>query len=148
MKVPPLAPIDLDGSEQVRVLRGGRFYLATVDQVAARRESARVAAVEARLADAESRLAKLEGRPEEVVPFSGSITTGLLSVGTKAFTLTGLAGLKAGERVAVEPVGVLPAGLGIAGARVPADGTVEVTLAAVLALTASKTIPLTITALR
>ena len=141
MKVPPLAPIDLDGTELVRVTKGGRFYLATVDQIATRYETARLAAIE-------GRLAKLEARPEEVVPFTGSITTGLLAIGTKTFTIAGLAGLKAGERVLVEAAGAMPPGMSVAGARVPADGTVEVTLAAVLALTASKTIPVTITALR
>ncbi|WP_066920181.1 hypothetical protein [Methylobacterium sp. CCH5-D2] len=141
MQVPPLSPVELDGSERVRVLKDGRLYLATVDQIAARYPTTGLAAIE-------RRLAALEARPEEVVPLSGSITTGPLAIGTKTFLVTRLAGLKAGERVLVEASGAMPPGASVAGARVPADGTVEVTLAAVLALTASKTIPLTITALR
>lgn len=94
-----------------------------------------------------ARTAALEARPEEVVPFAGSLTTGLLAIGTKAFTVP-LAGILASDRVVVAPAGALPVGLSIAGFRVVGDGAVEVTLSAVLALTASKTIPLAITALR
>ena len=95
-----------------------------------------------------ARTGALEAKPEEVVPFSGTIITGTLAIGTKTFTVTGLAGLKAGERILVEPASAWPAGLVFAGAWVPADGTAEITLAALVALTASKTIPLAITALR
>lgn len=129
---------ECDGTEMVRVRKGNRWrWLATA-----------LFGHPARLDAIEARVAALEARPQEVVPFSGSLTTGLLAIGTKTFTISGLTGLVAGERVVVEPAAALPPGVSIAGARVVADGTVEVTLAALVALTASRTIPLTITALR
>ena len=160
---PPAEPLAvLDGTEMIRVRVGNRWRWTTTAAVAALAstpQAVRDAAQDAAIAgetrtraaadtSAADRLGVLEAKPQEVVPFSGSLTTGVLAIGTKAYTITGFPGLLAGERVEVEPVGALPTGVSIGGARVPADGTIEVTLAAVLALTVSKTIALTITALR
>lgn len=159
---PPADPLETcDGSEMIRVRKGNRWrwlpVAALVDYALTRqslRDAAQDAAFAAEMAGRgasdtaqAARLATLEARPEEVVPFSGSLVTGVLAVGTKPYTLT-VPGIRANERLVVEPVAALPAGLSIAGARAPATETVEMTLSTLVAITASKTIALTITALR
>jgi hypothetical protein len=143
---PPVYRAALDGTEMVRVLKGGRWYLAPVTAVAALYDAAGLTA----------RLAALEARPEEAAHFTAAAKLPALSVlAPVSLTLTGLkparAGdvLRAGETVLVEPATALPAGVNLSAAFVPVDGAVSLQLTASLSVAAGAApIAWNITALR
>ncbi|SDA12843.1 hypothetical protein SAMN02799622_00827 [Methylobacterium sp. UNC378MF] len=144
----PIYRQPLDGTEMVRVLKDGRFYMAPLSAVLD------LLGVPATLAPILARLAALEGRPEEVAHFTASAKLpNAAALASFTLTLTGLvparAGdvLKAGEQVEVRAK--LPAGLEMGLPLVTADGTVAVSFKTTLALSAGTT-PVTfdITALR
>lgn len=105
-------------------------------------QQARLAAAEVRLSareatdtDQGARIAALEGRPEEAAHFTAlaklpAITALQPVTLTLASLVPARAGdvLRKGEPVTVTPAAALPAGVNIAAAFVPADGTVAVQL--------------------
>lgn len=148
MATPPIYRQPLDGTEMVRVLKGGRYYMAPLTAVLD------LLGLPAALGPILARLNALEGRPEEVAHFTASAKLPVIAA-LASFTLplTNLvparAGdtLKAGEQVEVRAK--LPAGIDMGLPLVTADGTVAVPLKATLALSAGTApIAFDITALR
>ncbi|MDE4912791.1 hypothetical protein PQI07_19090 [Methylobacterium sp. 092160098-2] len=143
---PPVYREPLDGTEMVRVLKGGRWYLATIAAVAALYDASALTA----------RLATIEAKPEEAAHFTASATLPSLTVLSPiSLTLTGLKParlgdmLKAGETVLVEPATPLPAGVNLSAAVATADGAVSLQLTASLSVAAGAApIVWNITALR
>ncbi|WFS07796.1 hypothetical protein [Methylobacterium sp. 391_Methyba4] len=136
MATPPIYRKPLDGTEMVRVLKDGRFYMAPISAVVD------LLGLPTALAPILARLAALEGRPEEVAHFTASAKLpSVAALATFTLTLTGLvparAGdiLKAGEQVEVRAK--LPAGVEMGLPSVTADGTVAVPCKATLAVSAS-----------
>ncbi|TXN67271.1 hypothetical protein [Methylobacterium sp. WL6] len=135
MSQPPVYRDVLDGTEQFRVLLGGRFYVVPV--------SAITALVAPSVAALSARLAIIEGRPEEVAHFTASAKLPPLTAGQSVMlTLTGLVPavsgdrIRKGEAVQVASAAALPAGVNIAAAYAAADDTVAVQLTTGLNLAA------------
>ena len=108
---------------------------------------AQIGAANALIVALTQRVATLEGRPDPCVALSGSLPTGTLQLGTSTQTVA-ITGLLATDRVSVEPVGDLPAGLVLAWAHPSAAGLLTVAIDAVAVLTLKVPIQLAVTALR
>ncbi|MGU3417635.1 hypothetical protein [Methylobacterium sp. D54C] len=137
MAPPPVYRKPLDGTEMIRVLKDGRYYMAPVTAVLD------LLGLPAVIAPILSRLSALEGRPEEVAHFTASAKLPAITLlAPVTLTLTGLVParvgdvLKAGEQVEVAPATPLPANVNIAAAIVTADGTVVVQLTAGVSISA------------
>ncbi len=138
MATPPIYRQPLDGTEMVRVFKGGRYYMAPLTAVLD------LLGLPAALGPILARLNALEGRPEEVAHFTASAKLpSIAALASFTLTLTNLvparAGdtLKAGEQVEVRPVAPLPAGLEMGVPLVTADGTVAVPFKAGVAVSSS-----------
>ena len=117
-------------------------------------QQAGIAALTAGLASANAaivllagRVAALEGKPDPCVALTGTLPIATLQIGTSTLAVP-VPGLRATDRVGVEPVGDLPAGLVLAWAHPKADGMLAIAVDALAVLSLKTAVPLAVTALR
>lgn len=111
--------------------------------------AAGLAAAHADIVALAQRVAALEGRPDPCVALSGSLALAALQVGTADIAVT-VPGLLSTDRIAVEILADVPAGLAIGSMRPSpsTNGILMVQTTATLSLTSKAALPLAVTALR
>ena len=156
-----LPGLPLSGDELVRVRQGSGWVYPKLSDIMALSPSMaavnatitaltqRVAADEAASVLLTQRVAVLEGKPDPCVALSGSLALATVQIGTVDVQVA-VPGLLSTDRIAVEILADVPAGLNLGAMRPSptANGVLLVQTTATLSLSSKPALPLAITALR
>lgn len=145
-----LPTLPLGGDEIVRARQAAGWVYPTVAQIGAFATAAlaaQVTTLSATVVSQAQQIAALQGKPDPCVALSGALPVATLQIGSVDVPVP-VAGLLATDRVAVEALADLPAGLALGAVRPTAAGVLTVQVIATAAVSLKSAIPLAVTALR